>query len=157
LALTPLNSRDLDVVAKYRASLPVRIATEAVQKRLKCEGYLTGRGKVMPGVLDWATHEGLAELEKRNRVFSWGFIGKDSLVPLRMLPMDNDREGLLRVLVERAAQAAGVIEDGSTATLANGAPRVWRDVAGVEHPIPNLFAQLRETIIDAFGLQTPES
>lgn len=157
LDVASLSKRDQDTLAKYRAILPVRVATTAVQKRLKCEGYLTGRGKVMPGVLDWATHEGLAEFEKRNRVFSWGFIGKDSLVPLRMLPMDNDREGLLRVLVERAAQAAGVIEDGSTATLANGAPRVWRDVAGVEHPIPNLFAQLRETIIDAFGLQTPES
>jgi hypothetical protein len=157
LDLTPLNKRDQDTVAKYRAILPVRIATEAVQKRLKCEGYLTGRGKVITGVLDWATHEGLAEFEKRNRVFSWGFIGKDSLVPLRMLPMEADREGLLRVLTERAVHAAGVIEDGSTTTLASGQPRTWRDVAGKEHPIPNLVAQLRETIIDAFGLHTPES
>jgi hypothetical protein len=157
LDLTPLNKRDLDTVAKYRAILPVRIATEAVQKRLKCEGYLAGRGKVIPGVLDWATHEGLAEFEKRNRVFSWGFIGKDSLVPLRMLPMEADREGLLRVLTERAVHAAGVIEDGSTSTLANGQPRTWRDVAGKEHPVPNLVQQLRETIIDAFGLQTPEA
>lgn len=157
LDVESLSKRDQDTVAKYRAILPVRIATTAVQKRLKCEGYASGRGKIIPGVLDWATHEGLAEFEKRNRVFSWGFIGKDSLVPLRLMPMENDREGLLRVLIERAAQAAGVIEDGSTATLASGAPRTWRDVSGVEHPIPNLFAQLRETVIDAFGLQTPES
>jgi hypothetical protein len=157
LDLTPLSKRDLDTVTRYRAILPVRIATEAVQKRLKCEGYLAGRGKVLTGVLDWATHEGLAEFEKRNRVFSWGYLNKDSLVPLRMLPMENDREALLRVLTERAVHAAGVIEDGSTSTLANGQPRMWRDVAGQEHPIPNLVAALRETLIDAFGLQTPES
>jgi hypothetical protein len=157
LDLAPLSKRDLDAVTRYRAILPVRIATEAVQKRLKCEGYLAGRGKVLAGVLDWATHEGLAEFEKRNRVFSWGYLNKDSLVPLRVLPMENDREGLLRVLTERAVHAAGVIEDGSTSTLANGQPRMWRDVAGHEHPIPNLVAALRETLIDAFGLQTPES
>lgn len=157
LDLGPLGKRDQEIVAKYRAILPLRIATEAVQRRLKCEGYLSGRGKVITGVLDWATHEGLAEFEKRNRVFSWGFIGKDSLVPLRLLPVENDREGLLRVLTERAVHAAGVIEDGSTSALANGQPRTWRDVAGKEHPVPNLVAQLRETIIDAFGLQTPES
>jgi hypothetical protein len=157
LDLTTLNKRDLDTVAKYRAILPVRIATEAVQKRLKCEGYLTGRGRVLTGVLDWATHEGLAEFEKRNRVYSWGYLNKDSLVPLRMLPMETDREGLLRVLTERAVHAAGVIEDGSTSTLSDGQPRTWRDVGGKEHPIPNLVAAMRDTIIDAFGLQTPES
>jgi hypothetical protein len=157
LDLTQLSKRDQDTVARYRAILPVRIATEAVQKRLKCEGYLTGRGRVLTGVLDWATHEGLAEFERRNRVFSWGYLNKDSLVPLRMLPMEADREGLLRVLTERAVHAAGVIEDGSTSTLASGQPRTWRDVAGKEHPIPNLVAALRETLIEAFGLQTPES
>lgn len=157
LDLTPLSKRDQDTVARYRAILPVRIATSAVQKRLKCEGYLTGRGKVLTGVLDWATHQGLAEFERRNRVFSWGYLNKDSLVPLRMLPMEADREGLLRVLTERAVHAAGVIEDGSTSTLANGQPRTWRDVAGKEHPIPNLVAALRETLVDAFGLQTPEA
>jgi hypothetical protein len=157
LDLEPLSKRDRDIVAKYSAQVPIRIAHEAVQKRLKCEGYLAGRGKVLPGVLDWATHEGLAEFERRNRVFSWGFIGKDSLVPLRMLPMEADREGLLRVLTERAVHAAGVIEDGSTTTLADGQPRVWRDVQGKEHPIPNLVGALRDELIDAFGLQTPDS
>lgn len=157
LDVSRLKKRDQSIVSRYRAILPVRIATEAVQKRLKCEGYLAGRGKILPGVLDWATHEGLAEFEQRNRVFSWGYLNKDSLVPLRMSPMQNDREGLLRVLTERAVHAAGVLEDGSTSTLANGQPRMWRDVSGREHPIPNLVGALRETVIEAFGLQTPES
>jgi hypothetical protein len=152
-----LSKRDALALSHYLADLPIRRATVATQQRLKCEGYLAGRGKVLPGILDWATTEGLAEFERRNHVYSWGFIGKDTLVPLRNRPLDNDREGLLRVLTERAVHAAGVLEDGSTSTLANGQPRLYRAADGRDLPVPNLVGALRETVIDAFGLQTPES
>ncbi len=152
-----LSKRDRDSVAKYIAALPDRAAIEATQARLKCEGYLAGRGKVLPGILDWATHVALAEFERRHRVFSWGFIGKDTLVPLRQTPMQADHQGLLRVLVERAVHSAGVIEDGSTSTLADGTPRSFKGADGTAHPIPNLVGALREALVEAFALQTPES
>ena len=157
LDATALSKRDALALSRYLADVPIRKATLATQQRLKCEGYLKGRGKVLPGMLDWATHEGLAEFERRNRVYSWGFIGKDTLLPLLNRPLENDREGLLRVLTERAVHAAGVIEDGSTSTLANGQPRLYRAADGRELPVPNLVGALRDTVIDAFGLQTPES
>jgi hypothetical protein len=154
---TDLPKRDHDSVTRYLAMTPEWLAIEAMQQRMKCEGYYAGKGKYLKGVIDWATHEALAEFERRHRVFSWGFIGKDSLVPLRMQPMDAEREAVLRVLTERAIHTAGVLEDGSTSTLANGSARTFTGADGKAHPIPNLTASLREDVIDAFGLQTPES
>jgi hypothetical protein len=154
---TGLSNRDRDSVTRYLAMTPARLAIEALQQRLKCEGYYAGKGKYLKGVIDWATHEALAEFERRHRVYSWGFIGKDSQVPLRMPPMEAEREAVLRVLVERAMHTAGVIEDGSTSTLANGTPRTFIGNDGQAHPIPNIAGSLREDLIDAFGLQTPDS
>jgi hypothetical protein len=160
LDTSALSKRDQLSVARYRERLAPRAAIEAMQQRLKCEGYLAGKGKILSGVIDWATHEALAEFERRHRVFSWGFIGKDSLVYLRMKPIEADREALLRVLTERAVEIAGVLEDGSTSTIGGGVspqPRTFRGADGKDHPIPNLVAALRGTLVDAFGLQTPES
>jgi hypothetical protein len=155
-----LSRRDQLAVARYIERLPARAAIEAMQQRLKCEGYLAGKGKILSGVIDWATHEALAEFERRHRVFSWGFIGKDSLVYLRMKPIEADREALLRVLTERAVEIAGVLEDGSTSTYGGSAspqPRLYRGADGKDHQVPNLVSALRGILIDAFGLQTPES
>ncbi|MDH3728729.1 MAG: hypothetical protein OER77_14455, partial [Myxococcales bacterium] len=53
--------------------------------------------------------------------------------------------------------AAQVIEDGSTSTLKSGEPRTFKTEDGKEMAVPNFEAELRERIIEAFGLQTPES
>jgi L,D-transpeptidase catalytic domain len=151
-----LKKREAEALARHIALLPNRAAIEATQQRLKCEGYFAGKGRYITGVIDWATHEALAEFERRHRVFSWGYIGKDSLVPLRTTPIEAEREGLLRVLTERAVEIAGVIEDGSTSTLADGRPRTWTASNGRTEPVPNLVAALRGVLVDAFGLQTPE-
>ena len=152
-----LSNRDRDAVTRYVAMTPERLAIEAMQQRMKCEGYYAGKGRYIKGVMDWATHEALAEFERRHRVFSWGFIGKDSQVPLRMQALEAEREAVLRVLTERAIHTAGIIEDGSISTLANGTARTFLGNDGQTHPIPNLAASLRDDLIDAFGLQTPES
>jgi hypothetical protein len=157
LDTTNLPKRDQDGVATYKQMTPARLAIQAMQLRMSCEGYFAGKGKYIAGVMDWPTHEALAEFERRHRVFSWGFIGKDSLVPLRETPLEADRESVLRVLTERAIHAAGVIEDGSTSTLDNGLARTFTGADGQAHAIPNLAAALRDALIEAFGLQTPES
>jgi hypothetical protein len=63
---------------------------------------------------------------------------------------------VLRVLVERAMQSAGVIEDGSTSVLANGEPNTFIGRDGAPHTVPDFAAGLREALIEAFGLTTPE-
>lgn len=153
-----LEPRDKDAVTRYLQRAPEWFAVDALQHRLECEGYFKTRGKkFIRGAMDWPTHDALAELERRHRLFSFGYLGKESLSVLRIPPMQAEHEGVLRVLVERAMHSAGVLEDGSTSTLPSGAPRTFKGKDGKEHPVPNLLADLRTSLIESFGLQTPES
>lgn len=157
LNLAKLSKREQDSVRRYQQREPQHAAIRAVQMRLECEGFYKGRGKYLKGGLDWVTHEALAEFERRHRVYSWGYIGRDSLAVLRLSPMEAERLAVLRVLTERAMHAAGALEDGSTSTLSDDTPRTFKGADGQQHPIPNLEADLQARVIAAFGLQTPES
>jgi len=144
-------------VEEYRRIAPEYEAIAAAQARLECEGFFEGRGAYTPGLFDWRTHEALAEFERRHRVYGWGFIGNDTLAVLQQTPAEAEQEAVIRVLTERAMHAAQVIEDGSTSTKRNDEPRTYTDESGQVRQIPNFEAELRQRVIDAFGLQTPES
>lgn len=144
-------------VEEYRTLAPEIEAIAAAQARLDCEGFFKGLGRYKPGLFDWRTHEALAEFERRHRVYGWGFLGDDTLAVLRKTPQEAEQDAVIRVLTERAMHAAKVIEDGSTSTLRDGEPRTYQAEDGTERQIPNLEAELRERVIEAFGLQTPES
>ncbi|MEM1418381.1 MAG: hypothetical protein AAGH15_26035 [Myxococcota bacterium] len=142
---------------EYRELQPTITAVRATQERLECEGFFEGKGRFTRGAMDWPTHEALAELERRHRVYGWGFIGRDTLGVLRRTPVEAEQEAVLRVLTERAMHAAGVIEDGSRSFLRDAEPRTYEGADGQRHPIPNLEADLREAVRSAFGLESPES
>lgn len=144
-------------VEEYRRIAPEYEAIVAAQGRLECEGFFEGRGEYTPGLFDWVTHEALAEFERRHRVYGWGFIGGDTLAVLQRTPEETEQESVIRVLTERAMHAAEVIEDGSTSTKRDGEPRTYETEDGQVKQIPNFEAELRERVIEAFGLQTPES
>jgi hypothetical protein len=157
LDVAALEDRDADRLKRFLKVAPEYRAVEATQKLLKCEGYFEGRGKYVRGALDWTTRDALAEFERRHRVYSWGYLGRDTLAVLRVPALEAERQGVLRVLLERAIHAAGVLEDGSTSTDANGQPVTFKGADGKDHPIPNLVAELEQRIVEGFGLQTPES
>jgi hypothetical protein len=144
-------------VEEYKTLAPEFEAVAAAQARLECEGFFKGRGQYTAGLFDWRTHEALAEFERRHRIYGWGFIGVDTIAELRKTPQETEQEAVIRVLTERAMHAAEVIEDGSTSTLPNGEPRTYKTEDGRELKVPNFEAELRERVISAFGLQTPES
>jgi hypothetical protein len=153
-----LEARDQDKLARYIKAAAEFHAIDATQKRLACEGFLTRKsGRIIHGALDWATRDALAEFERRHRVYSWGYLGHDTLEVLRMTPLETERKAVIRVIAERAIHAAGVLEDGSTSTYANGQPRTYKGIDGHDLPIPNLEAELEKNISEAFGLETPES
>ena len=166
LDLTKLIEPVLGQVTRYQQLLPQSRAVNALQKRLQCEGFLAGKGKFLPGVMDWATHVALAVYERRHSVFSMGYLGKDSLTPLRQTPLEVDRQAVLRILTERAMHIAGVLEDGSVlpsqaavtaATTGAGAASTFTGADGTPTPLRNLAAELRDAITQAFGLQSPET
>ncbi len=157
LDLSGLPPAEQRAVRDYIALKPVVAAIHAAQERLRCEGYLEAGTRYVRGGLDWPTHEALAELERRHRVFGWGFIGRDTLPILQRPPVEGEHTTVIRVLTERAMHAAGVIEDGSRSTTHDGEAITFVGADGRQHPIRNIEAELRERIIDAFGLETPES
>ncbi len=154
-----IEERDQRRLEVYEKIAPEVQAIRAAQDRLKCEGFFGRRGYKTYGALDWQTRDALARFERRHRIYGWGFIGKDTLPMLQNTPMENERQAVIRVLTERAMLEAGVIEDGSTDVFSKkkGEPLTFVGRDGKEHVVPNLEKQIREALIEAFGLQTPES
>jgi len=109
-------------------------AVRAVQAFLGCEGLLSERARTTPGSFDLPTHEALAAWERRNDIFGWGLLGGETQAALLRPTLDLDFETFRRVLAERVADAAGIVEDGSTRDSAT-----YQDAAGETHPVPNLI------------------
>jgi hypothetical protein len=74
------------------------------------------------------------------------------LAPNRSLLLDD----LRRMLAERVADAAGIVEDGSINQARKRNPPTWRDAAGVPHPVPDLIEDHVNALLTAIGVQTPE-
>lgn len=157
LPMDQLKPREQRYMREYRKLWPRYAVTVAAQERLRCEGYLKGKGRIVKGGMDWGTHEALAEFERRHRVYAWGALGGPTLRKLRKPAMELEREALIRVLTERAMHAAGVIEDGSTSKTRRGKPRTYQGADGKRHRIRNLEGELRHRIVKAFGLNSPEA
>lgn len=151
-----LEPREQRNVREYIERAPRVEAVRAAQQRLECEGYFEGKGEWIHGQLDWATHEALAEFERRHRVYGWGYIGRETLVALRESPAELERRAVVRILTERAVHSLGIIEDGSAQIDPEQVP-TFTGADGQEHEVPNLEAQLEETVVQAFGLDTPEA
>ncbi|MDD5306275.1 MAG: L,D-transpeptidase [Deltaproteobacteria bacterium] len=132
-------------------------AIAAAQKMLVCEGlFAPGSEKnYHAGGLDWKTHQAISEFERKNRVFGWGFFGKETLDALKRTPAERFYDAFLRVLNERVADAAGIIEDGTAEGL-EGEKAVYKDEKGVVHAVPNLVAEDTALVLKHMGLTTPD-
>ena len=151
-----IEAVDRDLLTQYERVAPRNLAVRAMQTRLSCEGYFRGLGRYTTGAFDWATHLALSKFEKRHRIYGWGTLSKETLDSLKLPTLELERQDLIRVLTERAMLAAGVIEDGST--LQEGDTiRSFTGRDGHAHPMRNLEDEVRQKVIESFGLQTPES
>ena len=146
-----LDDSEGRTLREYRQSAARVAAVRATQARLGCEGDFEGKGDHVDGGLDWATHEAIAEFERRHRVYGWGFIGRETLTALRRSPMELEQEAVIRVLTERAVHSLGVLEDGSAEDS------TYRNAAGEEVPVRDLEAETRERVIAGLGLTSPEA
>jgi hypothetical protein len=155
LDTSKLSAGDKAVVKQYEKFGPTALVIRAAQARLQCEGFL--KGNYLDGALDWMTNDAIAVFERKHRVFGWGFVTKDSVEALKEPPLMGERSAVLRVLTERAMVMAGFIEDGSSNWPTPEKQRMYKGPDGKEQPIPNLEKELRDAIVKAFGLDTPES
>lgn len=126
------------------------------QRRFRCEKLFNGqggRGKFKPGVFDSQTTHALANFEKKHAVMGWGHFTNDNLPALGMTQTESVHARLKRVITERTASAAGILEDGSAGRWRDFR---WKDADGVEHPLPDLITEFSDTTLAALGLETAE-
>ena len=130
-------------------------AVRAAQARLQCEGLLSPRSRFVSGMYDLPTHEALAAWERKNDIFGWGLLGGETLgallEPTRALLLDDFK----RVVAERVADAAGIVEDGSINQARRKNPPTYRDDKGT-HVVPDLIGDHVRALLVAIGVATPE-
>ncbi|MAQ16149.1 MAG: hypothetical protein CMN30_15330 [Sandaracinus sp.] len=107
----------------------------AVRERLACEGII--RGRIEGHDFDPRTRAALASFERRHRIYARGRMSGETLAALRLSPSELARRDVLRALTERARLDWGILADGTAA--------------------PDRLGPIREGLVRAFGLQTPES
>jgi hypothetical protein len=131
-------------------------AVRALQARMLCEGLLGPKSRYVGGQYDLPTHEALATWERANDIFGWGMLGGETLgallEPVRALLLDDFR----RVVAERVADAAGIVEDGSINQARRRNPPTYRDEQGVAHVVPDLIGDHVRALLTAIGVATPE-
>ncbi len=132
-------------------------ALAAAQKLLACEGlYAKGQEKnYWSGGLDWKTHQALLAFEHKNRIFGWGFLGRDTLAAMAKTPAERLYDAFIRVLQERLIDAAGIIEDGSVNENTDKPP-TYKDASGAEQPVRNLTAEMTAAALHHMDLQSPD-
>jgi hypothetical protein len=141
-------------IERYRRGQARLRAVRAVQARLICEGLLSPRTKYVHGLFDLATNQALAAWERKNDIFGWGFLGGETLAALQRPQMELHFETFRRVLMERIADAAGILEDGSVA--GGKKPATYKDAAGKEHPVPNLIGDYADALMADLKIRTPD-
>jgi hypothetical protein len=141
-------------IERFRRGQTRLRAIRAAQARLACEGLLPPRAKHVDGQFDLATNEALAAWERKNNIFGWGFLGGETLAALQRPPLDLHFDTFRRILMERVAAAAGIIEDGSVSGRSR--PATYKDAKGVEHPVPNLIADYTDALVAGLGVRTAD-
>lgn len=138
----------------YRRSQARLRAIRAVQARLMCEGLLSPKSKFIDGMFDLATHEALAAWERKNNIFGWGFLEGETLAALQRPYRELHFETLKRILAERVADAAGILEDGSVSK--GKKPATYQDEAGAVHAVPNLIGEHVQALLRTIHVETAE-
>lgn len=117
-------------------------AMTEVERRLTCEGLLTPASKHIAGVYDDPMKLAVKRFQQKHMIYESHYLRRGTMDALARAPMVNNHNSLLRVLRERAVEAAGVIEDGSIS--GRNAPR-------------NLADELGKAVAEQLGVTTPEA
>jgi hypothetical protein len=141
-------------IERYRRGQARLRAVRAVQSRLICEGLLSPRTKYVHGLFDLATNQALAAWERKNDIFGWGFLGGETLAALQRPQSELHFETFRRILMERIADSAGILEDGSASAGKGGA--AYKDAAGSEQPVPNLIGGYADALVAALQIHNSD-
>lgn len=152
-----------DKIQKLQRYQQQMAAFVEVEKRLVCEGLLKtqepgpkpNKNLHEPGVYDDAMLRAVRSFQQKTMLYEASYLRKKTMVALGRPALANDYDALVRALRERVIEAAGVVEDGSTAGK-NG-PLQYTSSTGQKRPIPNLADEYTSLLVNQLGLTTPEA
>jgi len=139
-------------IERYRRGQARLRAIRAVQARLVCEGLLVPRVRHVHGHFDLPTNEALAAWERKNDIYGWGFLGGETLAALLRPPLELHLDTFRRILRERIADSAAILEDGSVS--GGKSPAKYKDASGEEREVPNLIGEHVDALMAALGIRT---
>ncbi|MEA2699356.1 MAG: hypothetical protein QOI66_3627 [Myxococcales bacterium] len=153
-ALAIADPRYAKDVKAHRRAEAEQDAFAEIEKRLACEGLLDlTRHKA--GRYDSLMRKAMFDFQQKHTVIDQADIRRSTLETLSRPLLFNDYAALRRVLGERVAHAAGIVEDGSASTTA-GAPATYLGSDGVRHPVPDLITPATDALMARLGLGTPQ-
>jgi hypothetical protein len=152
LPLEPKRTVDIEDVLTRRKH---REVFAEVEKRLRCEGYLTAKLKHKDGVFDDGMHAALRRFQRRHKIYADPWITRDTITAAKKKPLEGNHDALHRALRERVVAAAHILEDGST-NAADGTPQTYTGADGRTHPVRDLVTEFTDAAIAQLGLETPE-
>ena len=158
------NDRELGpLYDKYKPLDELYQGIVAAQRHLVCEGWMTD--KQVDGEFTWALGTALEQFQRRNFLVPNGRLDPETRAALALDPRELDFRFALRVLRERVADAAGLIEDGTAGAGPQPIlgrvldPEAMRGVHGhyekVKNAAPDLIGAATEVAARQLGWTSP--
>ena len=141
-------------IERYRRGQARLRAIRAVQARLVCEGLLIPRVRHTQGIFDLPTNQALAAWERKNDIFGWGFLGGETSAALQRPPMELHFDTFRRILMERIADGAAILEDGSVS--GSGKRPTYKDASGKEHEVENLIGDTADALLATLHIRNSD-
>lgn len=138
-------------VKAYERRVAEKEAMAEVEKRLACEGMFKKGQRHATGVYDDAMRLAVRRFQQKNMIYEANYLRSKTMDALARPPLANDYAAFMRVLRERVAEAAGVVEDGSV----DG--KTFTNKAGKSVPLRNLVEELTQATAEQLGLGSQEA
>ncbi len=130
-----------------------RATLREAERRLACEGLIDKRARHRPGVYDDGLRDILKRFQQKHMIYEAPYLQRKTLAVLARRQVENDYETLHRVMSERVASAAAILEDG-TADGKSGAP-IFKSKTGQMLPVKNLIGEYTDAVLQQLGLTDP--
>ncbi len=121
-------------------------AIRQMQKRLVCEHSFERKTipRIKPYIIGWNISRALKRFERKHNVYGWGLLYGNTVEALGRTARQNNYESLKRVLSERVASAARLIEDGTV--------RYFRAKNGEKRNVRNTIKEFTAAMLKQMGL-----
>jgi hypothetical protein len=105
------------------------LAWPEIVKRLKCEGHAKANAKLKLDMNDGVSRDAIQSFQFRHKVYEYPGLRTETMVAFGKRPVQGNFEQFQRVMRERVADAAGILEDG-TAQVGPGQVGTSQDGVG---------------------------